>query len=164
MKICNHERCKWNQFGGGYCRIHQYKRIKRGIDDKKNEKGNNQSLQKTLQIPLVFKRVSRRIRQVGKKQADKNKQKAELSRRDRELWAEIWVERPHSCYNCDCYLGEEPLTLFFDHILEKSTDRYAHLRYVKENICLLCWDCHTNKSMIKKLIKLREEIIKKLMQ
>ena len=148
MKICNHEGCVYNQFGGGYCKYHQ-----RDRGDKKNSKSPR----------ITFGSKKGKIKKITAKGRKQREQKSKLSEKDKLFWATIWEEREHVCYNCGCYLGEEPLTLFFDHILEKSSQLYAHLRYVKENICLLCWDCHTNKSMIKKLIKLREETIKKLM-
>lgn len=154
MKTCNHEGCKYNVFGGGFCKFHQRDRC-----DKDSKNRRNVGVQKKLN--RSFKSI---ISKKSDKQRIKDKEDAELRKRDRELWEEIWSEREHICYSCNCYLGEEPLTLFFDHILEKGTERYAHLRYVKDNICLLCWDCHTNKSMIKKLIKLREKTIKRLMK
>lgn len=166
MKICNHEGCKYNQFGGGFCRVHQYKRIKKSSVSKENKKESNirQPVQKTLQTTSVFKRVRKRIRKVGTKQAIKNKEKAKLTQEDFLFYQQIWEDRPHICYNCEVYLGEEPLTLYFHHILEKGLDRYKHLRHVEDNICLLCWKCHTNENIIKKLIFLREETIKKLMK
>lgn len=153
MKTCNHEGCNYKQFGGGFCKRHGYLRPKKASKGIRNKSTSNGILRKVRK---------KGIRKISPRQTIKNQQKAELRRRDRELWEEIWSEREHICYSCNCYLGEEPLTLFFDHILEKGTERYAHLRYVKDNICLLCWDCHTNKAIIEKLIKLRKETIKKL--
>lgn len=65
--------------------------------------------------------------------------------KDREFYLEIWSERPHICVSCDKYLGEEPNLCFFEHCLEKGIDRYAHLRYCKENLKLVCHECHNLK-------------------
>lgn len=61
---------------------------------------------------------------------------------ERELFLEIWEERPHYCTNKDCqeYLGEEPLTHYFAHL--KSKGAHNELRLDKDNIALLCFDCH----------------------
>ena len=161
-KPCNYEGCKFPRFSKGFCKRHQ---PKKPFVYKENKKPSNlrQPVQKALQITSVFRGVRKRIRKITAKQAIKNKEKAKLTQEDFLFYLGIWEQRPHICYNCECYLGEEPLSLFFDHILEKGLARYAHLRHVEDNICLLCWQCHTNKSMIKKLIILREETIKKLM-
>lgn len=62
----------------------------------------------------------------------------------RQFFLSIWKKRPHRCENCDIYLGSEPLSYMFDHVLEKS--KYPDLRYEEENICILCLDCHSNKT------------------
>lgn len=97
---------------------------------------------------------------------DKPETKKEMKKRlwptDMAFYLSIWDKRPHVCYNCNAELGNKPLTLYFDHILEKGTEKYEHLRHVEENICLLCWDCHTNKALIPKLTQLKEDTIKLL--
>ncbi len=63
----------------------------------------------------------------------------------RELFFEIWKERPiHKCENCSKFLGYEPLTYMFEHRLEKS--KYPQLKYEKDNIKYSCLDCHSRKS------------------
>lgn len=74
----------------------------------------------------------------------KKKFDKKLREKDHDFYNEIWDERPHVCGNCGQFLGNEPLTLFFDHILEKS--KYPEYRHNKDNIWLLCWQCHTNKT------------------
>lgn len=61
---------------------------------------------------------------------------------EREMFLEIWQERPHYCTNKNCnkWLGNEPRTFFFSHIKPKSV--YPQLRLNKNNIQLLCFDCH----------------------
>lgn len=68
---------------------------------------------------------------------------------ERDLFLEIWEERPHFCQNPKCpnknceqgtFLGDEPLVYFFSHI--KSKGAFPELRLVKTNIEILCGDCH----------------------
>lgn len=63
---------------------------------------------------------------------------------DHEFYQSIWDIRPHYCCNCGDYLGSECKTIYCDHILEKS--KYPEFRYEPDNIWLLCWTCHTNKT------------------
>ena len=137
-KPCLAESCNNPRFRGGYCKNHQRLR-----EDKK---------------PASLKKVS-----------SKGKEKKELKKAlyptDMAFYFGIWNKRPHVCYNCDKDLGARPLTLYFDHILEKGNPKYAHLRHNEDNICLLCWDCHGTKSngvLSKKLKQLRQDTILKL--
>jgi len=77
----------------------------------------------------------------------------------REMFLDIWKKRPHRCENCDTHLGSEPLSYMFDHILEKS--KYPDLRYEEKNICMLCLDCHSDKTNCK-LSNFMKEKIKKV--
>lgn len=56
------------------------------------------------------------------------------------LFKEIWEEREHICINCKVYLGEEPIVHYFSHRLGKKA--HPELRLDKDNIDLLCRDCH----------------------
>jgi hypothetical protein len=113
-----------------------------------------------------FLRTDRRPKAL-KKISEKGKVKKELKKAlyptDMAFYLTIWMERPHKCYNCDKDLGLKPYTYYFDHILEKGADKYKHLRYEKNNICLLCIDCHTNKAIIPRLMELREDTKKALL-
>lgn len=62
----------------------------------------------------------------------------------RNFFLEIWNNRPHRCENCREWLGNEPLSYMFDHLLEKS--KYPDLRFEKDNIMLVCLECHDNKT------------------
>lgn len=59
---------------------------------------------------------------------------------ERDLFLEIWEERPHICTNCKEELGREPRTYMFSHIKSKGSD--SSKRLSKDNIELLCFDCH----------------------
>ncbi len=66
------------------------------------------------------------------------------SAKDREFFQSIWEEREHFCFETGDYLGEEPLTLFFHHVLKRRLKRFEKYRYCNWNIILLRWDKHTN--------------------
>jgi hypothetical protein len=76
----------------------------------------------------------------------------------REFFLSIWKKRAHRCENCDAQLGSEPLSYMFDHVLEKS--KYPDLRYEEENICMLCLDCHSDKTNCKLSDFMKEKIKK----
>lgn len=126
-KQCSAPLCSRNVFGKGYCLVHQYLRT-----DKVKKEMFRVPIKNSKKKPL--RKVAK-----GKKAFDKKTQLA-----DWEFYLEIWDERQHFCDSCDCYLGMEPLTLFFDHLLEKSV--YKELRHVKWNIGLFCWQCHDKKT------------------
>lgn len=57
----------------------------------------------------------------------------------------IWRKRKnHKCEMCGKWLGNEPLSYMFDHILEKS--KYPELKYEEDNIAYLCLLCHDSKT------------------
>jgi len=60
------------------------------------------------------------------------------------FFMEIWNERPHMCEHCGKSLGQDPRSYMFDHILEKST--HQSLSFEKDNIWLVCLECHDNKT------------------
>lgn len=60
----------------------------------------------------------------------------------RNFFLEIWKERKHYSEVNGNYLGKEPLSTFFHHILPKS--KYPELEYDKSNIILLTLDEHTD--------------------
>lgn len=59
-----------------------------------------------------------------------------------KMFQEIWAERDHFCQNKNCgvYLGEVLQPIFFSH--RKSKGAYPALRLCKDNIDLLCAECH----------------------
>jgi hypothetical protein len=124
-KQCSYKGCSYSQFGGGYCRNHQSQRT-----DKKR---------KFLNRTPIRKRSKKMTKSLGEQ---KSKQK-----RDWEFYLDIWDERPHFCFETDQYLGDEPLTVYFHHVLEKGTRRYAKYRHCKWNIVLISWPVHDQVGM-----------------
>lgn len=96
------------------------------------------------------------IKKVSTKQIEKNKDKALKTKEQFEFFKEIWQERPHYCKSCDKYLGEEPLSLYFDHLIEKNLR--PELRFIKENIYICCGDCHSAKTIGYPSVKHKEAI------
>jgi hypothetical protein len=124
-KQCNKPTCTYNQFGGGYCRNHQYLRT-----DKK---------------PKPLKKTS--IKKVSLKRKVSLKKDTEQLHRDWLFYLEIWNEREHVCFETGEPLGDEPLTLFFHHVLEKGIEKYAPYRHCKWNIVLITWQTHDQVGM-----------------
>ena len=61
------------------------------------------------------------------------------------FFLQIWTKRKkHDCENCGKWLGNEPLSYMFDHLLEKS--KFPELKFEEENIMLVCLECHDNKT------------------
>jgi hypothetical protein len=63
----------------------------------------------------------------------------------KQFFMNYWrAHKPHVCENCSKYLGKEPLSYMFDHVLEKS--KYQELAFEEENIMYLCLECHDLKT------------------
>ena len=134
-KPCTVEGCNNPRFAKGFCKNHQSLRT-----DKK---------------PKGLKKRT-------EKAQEKINLKKELFPTDMAFYLKVWMSRPHVCEACGKSLGDKPKTYNFDHILEKGNKKYAHLRHVEENICLLCFDCHTDKALHPALVELREKTKEKL--
>jgi hypothetical protein len=59
-----------------------------------------------------------------------------------ELFMSVWSARPHKSEVSGEWLGKEPLTIFFHHILPK--EKYPEARLDEENIVLLTLEEHDN--------------------
>lgn len=59
---------------------------------------------------------------------------------DKKFYEELWSERPHYCEECDKHLGETWAKYMFSHILSKGSQ--PKLRHNKDNINILCLECH----------------------
>jgi len=57
-----------------------------------------------------------------------------------EMFREIWETCEHECSHCREWLGDEINYSFFDHVLSKAQRKDLQLE--KDNIRLLCFDCH----------------------
>jgi len=81
----------------------------------------------------------------------------------REFFNKIWKKKLHYSEVSMDYLGKEPLTVFFHHILPK--EKYPQAMFDEENIVLLTLDEHTNveNDMYRYEIvnKMREKLLKK---
>ena len=62
-----------------------------------------------------------------------------------ELFMNIWKKRKHYSEVSGKYLGSEPLSIYFHHILPKN--KYPELCLDEENIILLTLDEHSNVEM-----------------
>lgn len=62
-----------------------------------------------------------------------------------EFFLQIWRKRLHYSEVSMDYLGKEPLSIFFHHILPKS--KYPQAEFDEENIILLTWQEHDQVEM-----------------
>jgi hypothetical protein len=60
----------------------------------------------------------------------------------RDMFLNIWKKRPHRSEISGVYLGSEPMSTYFHHILPKS--KYPEACFDEENIILLSLDEHIN--------------------
>lgn len=78
----------------------------------------------------------------------------------RTFFMTVWNSRPHKSEISGDYLGSEPLSTFFHHILPKS--KYSELALEKENIILLTAEEHEsvelNPYKYEKINWLREKL------
>lgn len=62
-----------------------------------------------------------------------------------KLFLQIWTNRPHKSEVSGDYLGKEPLTVFFHHVLPK--EKYPQAAMDEENIILLTLQEHDQVEM-----------------
>lgn len=60
------------------------------------------------------------------------------------VFMEIWKERPHYSQISGKWLGNEPATCMFDHLLEKN--EHPVWKYEKENIILITCEEHQRRT------------------
>lgn len=130
-----------------YCFLHKPKKQlqQRGIKPSLSSK-KGLSVGKSIQ-----KRTSKQL----SKEIDKKIQAHKMF----EFFVDIWKKKKHVCENCNKYLGEQPLSYMFDHLLEKS--KYPELKFEEENIMLVCLECHDEKTRgfySEKVMKLIESL------
>lgn len=87
----------------------------------------------------------KKIQYKSAKQKIKDTEKKEYTNKQFNLFYDIWAKRRHYCESCGLWLGNEPLSIFFDHLLEKS--KYEQFALMEENIFLCCGDCHTKRHL-----------------
>ena len=96
--------------------------------------------------------------------------KASLPQKDniqmREMFLSIWRKRPHYSEISNTWLGKEPLTLFFHHIIKKSDEKYGELAINdEENIIILTPTEHGNVELdmyrYEEINRRREKLLEK---
>jgi uncharacterized protein YvpB len=60
----------------------------------------------------------------------------------RKFFLEVWKKRQHYSEVSGEWLGKEPLSIYFHHILPKN--KYPEAKFDEENIILLTFDEHQN--------------------
>ena len=95
------------------------------------------------------------------KKLDKSEEKIQQISELREFFNKIWQKKLHYSEVSMNYLGKEPLTVFFHHILPK--EKYPQAAFDEENIILLTLEEHDNveKDMYKyPEVNRRRELLK----
>lgn len=100
------------------------------------------------------------IARISEKKKESIEGKKEETNKQFQLFLEIWKERKINGRNyCEVsgqLLPTEPLSIYFDHLLEKSS--YPQFRYDKRNIIIVDGDVHAMKTNGKPLPKHKELI------
>lgn len=80
----------------------------------------------------------------------------------REFFMDIWRKRRHVSEVSDTYLGKEPLSIYFHHILPK--EKFKQAQYDEANIILLTFDehmnCESDMYRYEEINKRRESLLK----
>src|SRR5690606_8602994 len=82
------------------------------------------------------------LRKTTEKRLKKLEEKKKILEKDREFYLNIWNKRKHVCYETGKYLGKEPLSVFFHHLLPK--EKYTEFRWEEKNLVLLSWEAHNH--------------------
>ena len=134
MKICVFEPCEVGQFGGGYCKRHQYMRT-----DKPNKHQNK---------PVEPRSTIRPYKRTTPDKSDLKTTKNELLfsfgfNNQKEMFDFVWNTREHICQISGSNLDLVPKSKFFwmfAHILNKKN--YPFFKLNAENILLVHPDVH----------------------
>lgn len=138
-KKCKHKGCKNPVWSGGLCQNHI----------------GRKPLKKYHKMPMV--------RQFSSKEKAKAIEKLERVYKQKTFFVDIWNKRKHVSEVSGTWLGNEPRTIYFHHILPKS--KFKQGEFDEENIILLTWEEHdlVEKDMFKyeEVNKRRERLLKK---
>lgn len=108
-----------------------------------------------------LKRSQKPLKRTPLKRTGKKRKKSQYAE-DVKFYSKIWSFRPHICYETGIYLGVEPRSYMFHHVLEK--EKYPEFRHEVWNIVLLGWDAHnqvhSNIDKTPKVKTLREKLLK----
>lgn len=103
------------------------------------------------------------LNKITPKQSKKKEEKKKIIESDIKFYEEIWKERGHGCYEC----GKRilfPKISNFHHIIPKQLQWKFNIdiRHNKENIVILCVECHnqveTDITKTPKVFELTKEI------
>ena len=97
-----------------------------------------------------------------KKNKENRNKKRELHKADVEFYLSIWKNAKRRCYVTEKYLGNEPLTTYFHHVLPKS--RFPEYRYCEWNIILVTPEVHAQIEMNIDMVPTVKELTMELME
>lgn len=90
---------------------------------------------KRSQKPLKRSPLKKRSQKAILQLPERIQQEQEQRKVDNSIYLAIWDKREHRCQVSGEYLGREPLTTFFHHLLKKET--YPEYRYDFWNILIV---------------------------
>jgi hypothetical protein len=125
MKTCSIENCNNPIWSKGVCKNHMTKKsfTSKVITKKKVSDG------KSHQMSVISNKKVKNVQN--------NKHIMQ-----REMFMSIWKKRPHKSEVSGAYLGKEPMSTYFHHILPK--EKYPEACLDEENIILLTLEEHSN--------------------
>ncbi len=83
-------------------------------------------------LPKISKKLMREVKEIVGKIEQGNPMW--------EFFLSIWKKKEHKSEVSGEWLGNEALSIFFHHILEK--EKYPDIKYEEDNIILLTWEEH----------------------
>ena len=103
------------------------------------------------------------MKKITEKQKQKEKERKAFNAMLLSTFMDIWHERDHNSEISRRWLGKEPLTVFFHHILPKS--KYPDAAFDKDNIILVTFEEHQkveqDPNLYEEVNNRREQLMKK---
>lgn len=96
---------------------------------------------KTKEKPTSLKKRTP-IAKVSKLRQKRLGERKPQTEADKAFFFSLWEQRLHLSFESKEPLGNEPLNLFFHHVLEKGIRKFKKYRYCDWNIVFLTWQEH----------------------
>lgn len=76
---------------------------------------------------------------------EKIKEREEEINKMREFFLSLWKKLPHYCIICGAWLGTEPRSYNFHHVIPKQCQKNykIDITYDEKNIIFVCLNCHS---------------------
>ena len=116
---------------------------------------------------VALNRGTKTLKRSSFKRKSKPKEQIEEEKKEQEMmwrvFLKVWDSNPHYSFQSGTYIGEECLTIYMHHILEKEL--FPEFKFCEWNICILTWSehdqCHKDLSKVPKVEYKREWLLDK---